>query len=109
MDLVLVLEKIRPNEDWGPCAQSDSSYADFAKTWRGKSSCPTLEEITTAWQQIKSGIDADRVTRESEILSAINILKTDVPENWKTSSNAQQRIAWAYKRLFKEINRSLKE
>lgn len=40
---------------------------------------------------------------------AIQILKADVPEAWKTSTNAQQRIAWAMKRLFVEVRNELRD
>ena len=46
---------------------------------------------------------------ESWRTRAIQILKTDVPDSWKDSTNAQQRIAWAFKRLFVEVRQELKD
>ena len=53
MDIPLVLDYLRPGEDWGPCAQSNSPYVDLAKTWRSKKSeCPSEQEMLKAWTDI---------------------------------------------------------
>ena len=62
MDIPLVLEQLRPGEDWGPCATSISTYEQLAATWRGESPCPTLEEMQTAW----ATIEAERPAKEIE-------------------------------------------
>ena len=54
MDIPLVLERLRPSEDWGPCAQSDSTYERLAATWRGQTACPTLAEMQATWATIQS-------------------------------------------------------
>lgn len=55
MDIVQVLTVLRPGEDWGPCAQSDSSYADLFRTWRSeKNFCPSLEAMEACWAEIEA-------------------------------------------------------
>jgi hypothetical protein len=62
MDIPLVLSVLRPGEDWGPCAQSESAYEDLAATWRGTSACPTMEEMQATWTTINAA-----ATREAAI------------------------------------------
>lgn len=61
MDIPLILAVLRPGEDWGPCAQTDSTYADLARMWRGKSPVPTESEMRTAW----AALETARVDRET--------------------------------------------
>lgn len=62
MDIPLVLQQLRPGDDWGPCSQTDSTYETLAATWRGVSPCPTLEEMQESWVAIGAA-----ATREAAI------------------------------------------
>lgn len=55
MDIPQVLAVLRPGEDWGPCAQTESTYADLARTWRSDSVCPTEGEMLACWVALESG------------------------------------------------------
>ena len=56
MDIPQVLAVLRPGEDWGPCAQSESTYADLARTWRSpESACPTEAEMLACWAALETG------------------------------------------------------
>lgn len=56
MDMPQVLAVLRPGEDWGPCAQSESTYADLARTWRSpESACPTEAEMLACWAALEAG------------------------------------------------------
>lgn len=74
MDIPQVLAVLRPNEDWGPCAQSDSTYEQLAAKWRGTNPVPTLEEMEAEW----ATIEAERSTKELQALrtAAIHSLLT---------------------------------
>ena len=78
MDIPLVLEQLRPGEDWGPCATSVNAYADFAAAWRGVSPCPTLDEMQAAW----SAIEAERPAKELQAKrgKAKGLLAADDPD-----------------------------
>lgn len=54
MDIPQVLDRLRPGQDWGPCATSFSAYADLARTWRGTDPVPTLQEMQDAWTLIQA-------------------------------------------------------
>lgn len=110
MDIPLILERLRPGEDWGSCADSSSTYEEMKKSWRSEaSSCPTKAEMLAAWETIQ----AEEKTREQAVkslrASAVEILKNDVPDEWRTSSNPMQRVAWALKRVLVEIRQEFKE
>ncbi len=66
MDIAQVLAVLRPGEDWGPCAQSESTYADLARTWRSsESACPTEAEMLACWAEL----EATRTQREQQRLN----------------------------------------
>lgn len=44
--------RLTPDDDWGPCANTNDSYAHFADNWRGASVVPTLAELNAAWAAI---------------------------------------------------------
>ena len=60
MDIPQVLAVLRPNDDWGPCAQSDSDYAAMAAKWRGASPVPTEAEMLAAWTTIEANAPAEK-------------------------------------------------
>jgi hypothetical protein len=62
----------------------------------------TLAEAEAAAALMRRGVE---VERDASLRAAFLILKNDVPDAWKDSQNAQQRIAWACKRLFVEGRR----
>lgn len=64
MDIPQVLAVLRPKDDWGPCAQSDSDYAAMAAKWRGASPVPTKAEMLAAWATIKSNAPAVKTACE---------------------------------------------
>jgi hypothetical protein len=112
MDTTRVLMVLRPGEKWGVSQSADYDYAKFAAAWRGDSACPTREEMDAAWNTIQAA-DAvlmdENAIGDSLRLEAIQILKTEVPNTWKTDPNPQRRIAWAFKRLFVDVRQELKE
>lgn len=61
MDIPIVLASLRPGEDWGPCAQTDSTYEKLAAKWRGTSPVPTRAEMQAEWVRL----EAARVEREA--------------------------------------------
>jgi len=69
MDLPLALEqltrtgRILPTDDWGPCANTGESYADFAKGWRGKSPVPTAAELQAAFAAIPAPTEAEKMAK----------------------------------------------
>lgn len=75
MDIPQVLAVLRPGEDWGPCAASDSTYAQLAATWRSKlSAVPTLAQMQAQWNTL----EANRPTAERDALRALAVfLATD--------------------------------
>jgi hypothetical protein len=64
MDIPQVLSVLRPGEDWGPCAQSDSDYAALARSWRGSSPVPTESEMLAAWATIAANAPALQAAKE---------------------------------------------
>ncbi len=78
MDIPLVLEVLRPGEDWGPCAQSDSTYAAMAAKWRGSSAVPTEAEMGAAWTAIQASRAANFVAAlKARAVSAFTDAKDD--------------------------------
>lgn len=65
---------------------------------------PTLAEAEAAAAVQRVAIETQK---EEAVKAAVQILKADVPDAWRTSTNAQQRIAWAMKRLFVETRREI--
>jgi hypothetical protein len=55
MDIPQVLAVLRPDDDWGPNAQSTNTYAELAAAWRGASGVPTLEQMQAEWAAIEAG------------------------------------------------------
>ncbi len=66
MDIPLVLLRLRPGQDWGPCAQSDSTYEKLSATWRGVLPCPTRDEMLATWATIKQERDAERAAEDAD-------------------------------------------
>lgn len=88
MDIPVTLEaltasgRIKVTDDWGPMAQSTSTYAQFAAKWRGTSAVPTLVEMNAAWTILQSTrpelfdpITADRKALKSLIDSPNGIMR----------------------------------
>lgn len=70
MDIPQVLAVLRPGEDWGPCAQSDSTYARLAATWRSPAStCPTEAEMLATWAIIEA--NRPTATRDAQRARAV--------------------------------------
>jgi hypothetical protein len=69
-DLPIALEaltksgRILPTDDWGPCAQTGTPYADFAAKWRGVSAVPTEAELQAAYDAAIPTNAAAKVTVE---------------------------------------------
>lgn len=90
MDIPQVLAALRPDDDWGPCA-SDSTYADLAKMWRGKSPVPTEEEMRGTWADLKAANearDAEAKSQAAEVLAALAAYKAIA------NPTANQRLAF---------------
>ena len=67
MDIPLVLERLRPGLDWGPYAQTNSTYLALASTWRDKSQpCPTFQEMSDCWAQIQAEQNAAPVLKSTD-------------------------------------------
>lgn len=99
MDLVLVLEVLRPGEDWGPCAQSDSTYERLAATWRSPlSECPTEAEMLATWQQIRA--------ERPELTNPV-IAEQKEAKRFLTSDNPTARAIRALLRLTKPANQTV--
>ena len=65
MDIPLVLQSLRPGEDWGPCANSTSTYAQLADTWRSKVSIvPTEAEMQTTWVTVQANMPAQKIAKD---------------------------------------------
>jgi hypothetical protein len=84
MDLPQVLAVLRPGEDWGPCAQSDSTYAQFAKGWALRHPPeippPTEVEMEEAWKAIVTGAPAAKASaRRSDAVQLL--LTSDEPRD----------------------------
>lgn len=110
MDIPAILEKLRPDDDWGPCADSSSTYEELKRAWRSEASaCPTKAEMLAAWETIQAEATLKDHVEKSSLARAIEILKNDVPDNWRDDANPQRRIAWATKRLFVEVRQELRE
>jgi hypothetical protein len=61
MDIALVLDKIRPGAAWRMC----DTYENLVATWDDQvQTCPTLEEIETAWNIIQQGQQLDVVNAD---------------------------------------------
>lgn len=74
---------------------------DAITEWHSKTPCPSDAEIMA--------VDLSQPnSQESARKRAIEILKADVPDTWKDSTNAQQRVAWAMKQLFRGMRQELK-
>jgi len=69
MDIPLVLESLRPSANWGPSANSDSTYQELRANWADKNiSCPTLEEMRAEWKRLqdeKPAIESARIKAEA--------------------------------------------
>ena len=105
MDIPAVLEKLRPGEDWGPCADSSSTYEELRRAWRsGTSVCPTKEEMLAEWQVIQADEDA----KLADWRAAKQILKA-IPANWKTSADPMKQVAWATQFVFKMVKQGLND
>lgn len=73
MDIAEVLSALRPDDDWGPCAQSDSTYADLARTWRGSSPVPSEKEMLAAWAELEA-TRAERAMSETRTAALMGLL-----------------------------------
>lgn len=74
MDIPQVLAVLRPGEDWGPCAQSDSTYTALAATWRGSSAVPTEAEMLVTWDTIQA--NAAMVAAQARRAAAVGLVMT---------------------------------
>lgn len=65
MDLTLVMNLLRPNENVSPDL---SSYEVMVENWRGAGSPPSLKEVEEKWAEIKKIVEDEvvDVKRESE-------------------------------------------
>lgn len=61
MDIPQVLAALRPTDDWGPGANTSSTYAELVAGWRGANPCPSEEEMAATW----ADIEANRATAEA--------------------------------------------
>lgn len=53
MDLPLVLARLCPGADWGPCSHTGAKYENLKAKWRDtKVVCPTKEELQAKWAEI---------------------------------------------------------
>lgn len=52
MDIPQVLAVLRPDDDWGPCANTDNTYTELAAKWRGINPVPSEAEMLAAWATI---------------------------------------------------------
>lgn len=93
--LLLMFPASRCGEDW-TVSDNEITHWDVARMGRAR---PTTEELEV--------IDVEK--KSNSLNAAVQILKTDVPDTWRTSTNTQQRIAWAMKRLFVEAKREIQE
>jgi hypothetical protein len=82
MDIPQVLEVIRPGEDWGSCAQTDSTYAAFAAMWRGVSPVPTEAEMLIVWNSLE--------TNRASVLAAALKAKAVAAFSSATEDSAQR-------------------
>jgi hypothetical protein len=92
-DIPLILSILRPDDDWGPHANTNDTYDDLKKYWRGKNPCPTLEEMKAvvvppqvpqevATYRIQAVLDAPPYNLLSKIAAEINALKAKRPLLW---------------------------
>lgn len=82
MDIPLILEQLRPGEDWGPCATSSNTYEELISKWRSKDSAyPTKAEMESKWLEIKAVQDQKKVV-ESETKDVISNLNAKPWDQW---------------------------
>lgn len=74
MDIPQVLAVLRPNDDWGPCSQSDSTYSQLVAGWRGPSPVPTEQEMLHQWASIEAGrVAAEAVAKRTAAINALMV------------------------------------
>lgn len=74
LERLVATERILASDDWGPSAQSDSPYAEFAAGWRGQSPVPTDAELQAAYDEVLPINAALTNTRQREdAVDSINI------------------------------------
>lgn len=78
MDIPTVLASLRPGEDWGPCAQSDSTYAALAATWRGASPVPAEADMLAEWDRLES-TRVVRAAAERRSAAVASLMTADDP------------------------------
>lgn len=71
MDIPLVLAVLRPGQLWGPCAQTHSTYEEFAATWPGPTIVPTEAEMETVWSKIQPELAAKQKKKNDELADAL--------------------------------------
>lgn len=75
MDIPLTLERltatgrIHLDDEWGPLANSATTYADFAAGWVGPSEVPTEQEMIDAWDFVR--MNRYRLKNEAELIATI--------------------------------------
>lgn len=93
--LIRLFPDSQPGRDWEVTSRGDFVAWDEIKMGRA---IPTEAELLA--------VDMSQPTVEELRVRAVKqILKDDVPDAWRTSTNAQQRVAWALKWALIETRR----
>ncbi len=54
IDWPQALQVLRPGQDWGPGANTDSTYPALVAGWRGAQAVPLLAELQAAWDTLEA-------------------------------------------------------
>lgn len=86
LDRLVKLGELPAGLEWGPLAQSDATYAEFAAYWRGTVPVPTearMRQVYNDWlaeqQSDEAKLDRATVSDRNRVLMAV-ILRTH--SNW---------------------------
>lgn len=106
IDLPLALEqltrdgRLQPGEDWGPSANTGSSYADFAAGWRGTSAVPTEQELADAWALVVVPTPEERqIDALQDILKALVRIVDRLARNESIPQTVRDKLHAARVRL----------
>lgn len=102
MDLILVMDQLRPGENVSPDL---SSYNAMIANWRGSGTPPTLQEVNAKWVQIEPDIlkGQEDVVVEKELVVAGADQKAMVDALWEKIMNADSTKADALKVIIDQI------